>query len=552
MKKTRSKSTAPDEARKKRVGFPGAGEGDSERLQHLINDLRIHQVELEMQNEELNRTREELEEALERYTDLYDFAPVGYFTLSHEAIIRAVNLTGAELLQSVRSRLIGRSLDGFVTAETRHGFRAFLKRVFTGETEESCQVSIARKGQQLLHVHIYGKVLAGDCRAAMVDITEQKGLERQLVQAQKMESLGLFVGGVAHDFNNLLTAICGYGEAIREGLSEEDTETAENLAAILQAAERAVDLTRGLLTFGRREESHPQPARLDDIVTGTEKLIRKVIGEHIRVECTFSATNLTVMADSGQISQVLMNLAANARDAMPNGGTFSISVKERALDQDSATQHDLAPGRYARISVSDTGTGMTEAEVSRIFEPFFTTKEVGKGTGLGLAIVYGIIRQHNGAVTVDSRLGKGTRFDIYLPLTRADISVGSDVPAAASGTETVLVVEDEEMVRNFIQKVLTRAGYRVLAAENGGNALRLFRQNDGISLLISDVLMPEKSGIELQQEIVQLRPAVKTLFISGYTGDVINGKMLKGTEFLTKPFHKNELLGKVRKILDAA
>lgn len=529
----------------------GVDVSKTEGSMRLIQELRVHQAELEMQNEELNRTRDELEQALKNYTDLYDFAPVGYFSLSRDGTIRAVNLTGTQLLSVERSRLIGRSLLLLFFAESRRIFSDFLDKVFAGEGEQSCEVILTRKDLPPLHVQINGNLVGDECFAAVMNITERKELEKQLLHAQKMESLGLFVGGVAHDFNNLLTAISGYGEAIRES-DPEDPEIRDSLAAILEAADRAAELTRGLLAFGRREEINRQPVNLCDVVVSTEKLIRKLIGEHIRVETSLPDKKLTIMADSSQLSQVLMNLAANARDAMPTGGRLSITVEEFSVKPGLEARYELpAPGRYARLSLADTGTGISEVAKARMFEPFYTTKEVGKGTGLGLSIVYGIIRQHGGSVTVSSSQGAGTTFNIYLPLIEGKVHDKEEASAVTGGTETVLVVEDDQMVRTFLERVLVRAGYKIITAANGTEALEKFVHDKNIALVVSDLLMPEKTGIELQEDMNRIRPGTKTLFISGYTGDMVNlGRKREGTSFLKKPFNKNQLLGKMRELLD--
>lgn len=527
------------------------GFGEPERM---IHELQVHQVELEMQNEELARTRVELEKVVESYTDLYDSAPVGYFTFDRGGCIAAVNLTGADLLRVQRSALVNRPFTNFISTESRIVFKAFLERVFAGDREESCEVTLLREGLSPAIVQLVGNRARDDCRAAMINVTERRELEVQLAQAQKMESIGLFVGGVAHDFNNLLTAICGYGENIRENTPEDDKEAQDNISAVLHAAERAVDLTRSLLAFSRKDTIHPRTVHIDETIENTLKLIRKVIGEDITVDTSFSAKGTIVIADPGQISQVLMNLAANARDAMPGGGRISISTCELTVQAGSERKYDLAgPGRYVMISFSDTGTGISKATLTRIFEPFYTTKEVGKGTGLGLAVVYGIIKHHKGSIVVHSSPGKGTRFDIYLPVVEMPATTGAATrpTSGRGGDETVLIVEDEEMVRTFMQRILNRAGYKVVVAEDGEDAVTRFREHPDIAVVISDIVMPTKNGVELYAELASMRPSLKMIFTSGYAPETVEEKRgSEGLAFIKKPFHKNDFLAKIRQVLD--
>ncbi|HET6421798.1 MAG TPA: PAS domain S-box protein [Geobacteraceae bacterium] len=389
---------------------------------------------------------------------------------------------------------------------------------------------------------------------SFTDVTERKKLEQQLLQAQKMESIGLLAGGVAHDFNNLLTAITGYGEMIRDNIADIDI-IRESIGQVLKAAESAAELTRSLLAFSRKQVNNPKPVVIDSIISDTSKLIQRIIGEDIEFSTSSCPRKLTVMADAGQIGQVLMNLASNARDAMPEGGGLSISTKELLVKDGSEALYDLpAPGRYVLVSVADTGNGIDEDSMERLFEPFYSTKEFGKGTGLGLSIVYGIVKQHNGSVQVSSKPGAGATFSIYLPVR--DGGAATEEPTAcvpvAGGTETLLVAEDEEIVQVFLKKTLERAGYKTITAGDGEEALALFKEHGDISLVLSDVVMPKKNGKEIVEEMRSLRPGVKVIFISGYTSDIMGSKELPETDvdFLTKPFLKVDLLRKVRKLLD--
>jgi two-component system cell cycle sensor histidine kinase/response regulator CckA len=387
------------------------------------------------------------------------------------------------------------------------------------------------------------------------DITDQRKLEHQLLQSQKMESIGMLAGGVAHDFNNLLTVITGYGQMLLESVPEDDEEVHESINNILDAAERAVDLTRGLLAFSRKQVISPKSVQIDALISDTGKLIERIIGEDIEFRTDFSGKNLLVKADAGQIEQVLMNLATNARDAMPHGGLLSITTTEVEVREGSEARYDLTvPGKYVLITVADTGTGIDKKSLEAIFEPFYTTKEVGKGTGLGLSIVYGIIKQHNGSILAVSDTGKGTIFNIYLPLLdgREFKEEPKQFVAPIGGNETLLLAEDEESVKTFMKKILERAGYKVVVADNGEDAVARFRENEDISLVLSDVIMPRKNGKEMLDEIRRIKPGIKAVFISGYAAVITNKKSMleEGTEFISKPFKENDLLKKVREVLD--
>ena len=390
---------------------------------------------------------------------------------------------------------------------------------------------------------------------SLTDITERKKLEQQLLQAQKMESIGILAGGVAHEFNNQLTAISGYGQILQESISPDDELSQDSIGQVLKAAERAAELTRGLLAFSRKQVISPKPVHIDTLISNTSRLIQRMIGEDVEFSIDFSGKNLMIKADPGQIEQVLMNLATNARDAMPHGGRLTITTRQMSIKEGSEAQYDLAgPGKYALISVTDTGTGIDKKSLECIFEPFYTTKEVGMGTGLGLSIIHGIVKQHNGSILVSSELGKGTSFNIYLPLIEGHaVTEKSEMTAPlAAGTETLLVAEDEEIVRNLMKKILEKAGYKVIVADNGEEAVTRFEEHDDISLVLADMVMPRKNGKEMLDEIRKIKPDTKAVFISGYSADIIakKGKLEEGMEFITKPFKKDDLLQKIREVLD--
>ena len=386
---------------------------------------------------------------------------------------------------------------------------------------------------------------------------EKKKLEEQLFQAQKMESIGQFAGGIAHDFNNILTAIFGYGELLRTKV-EPGGKLAGYVEHLLSSAARAANLTRSLLAFSRKQSIELKPADLNSVVTGIQKMLSRLIGEDISFTVQTVPGPLMAMVDTGQIEQILMNLATNARDAMPDGGSLTIATAEVEVD-DLYIQgiSNGSPGPHALLSVSDNGAGMDHDTRMRIFEPFFTTKKVGKGTGLGLSIVYGIIQQHHGFITVYSEPGEGTCFRIHIPL----LAGGSPLPAeaaaasAVAGTETILLAEDDSAVRGILNLTLQEAGYTVIEATSGKEAVDRYDENHArINLILMDVIMPVMNGKEAYDLITSRHPAARVIFMSGYTADVIHHKGIEENElmnFIHKPVSRIELLRKVREALDS-
>jgi two-component system, cell cycle sensor histidine kinase and response regulator CckA len=388
-----------------------------------------------------------------------------------------------------------------------------------------------------------------------IDISARKKLEEQLRQSQKMECLGSLAGGIAHDFNNILTAIIGYGNLLQMKMLPDDP-LRHNVVQILASANRAATLTQGLLAYSRKQVLNPQPVDLNEIIRRVDRLLIRLIGEDVELKTLLSDKEISVLADPSQIEQVLMNLATNARDAMPQGGHLFIETELVEMDEETAKAHDFQkPGIYALIAVTDSGTGMDDKMRERIFEPFFTTKESGKGTGLGLALVYSITKQHEGSIHVYSEVGRGTAFKIYLPVVpmAAEETLHSNLPPITGGTETILVAEDDETVRALTSSILEQFGYVVIQAEDGEDAVNKFMMNrDNVKMLLLDVIMPKKNGKEVYDKIRIFKPEVKSLFLSGYTAEIIQQKGLldKGLNFILKPAPMNDLLRKVRSILD--
>jgi two-component system cell cycle sensor histidine kinase/response regulator CckA len=391
------------------------------------------------------------------------------------------------------------------------------------------------------------------------DITDRKKLEEQFRQAQKMEAVGRLSGGVAHDFNNLLGVIIGYGEILQEGLAPGD-RLRRSADEILAAGRRAAGLTRQLLAFSRQQVLEPTVLNLNNAVKNMESMLRRLIGEDVDLSSNLDPALGAVKADPGQIEQVIMNLAVNARDAMPQGGKLIIETSNTEMDESFVRRYPypVKPGMYVRLMVSDTGTGMDAATRARIFEPFFTTKAKGQGTGLGLSMVYGVVKQSGGYIDVYSELGLGTTFKIYLPRVDEPLAVHQPAAALAStlrGAETVLLVEDEVALRDLTSSLLEMCGYTVLQASNGGEALDVSQHHAGpIDLLLTDVVMPGISGRVLADQLIQLRPQIKVIFMSGYTGQTVgaHGIIDPGSLFLQKPFTRDLLAHKLREALDGS
>ncbi len=389
------------------------------------------------------------------------------------------------------------------------------------------------------------------------DITEQIQLSAQLAQAQKMEAIGTLAGGIAHDFNNLLQVTLGFSELLLAGKEEDDPDYAD-LLKILQAAKNGAELVQRLLTFSRKVEPKPIPLNLNRRIVVVEKLLKRTIPKMIDIRMNLSDDLAEISADPIQMEQVLMNLAVNARDAMPNGGKLILETKNVTLDEEYCTVHvGPSPGNYVSLTVSDTGHGMDKETAEHIFEPFYTTKELGRGTGLGLAMVYGIVSQHGGFIRCYSEVGRGTTFNVYLPAIQSLVEPGVETSEVmpAFGTETILLVDDEAFVRDLGERILSKAGYTILTAANGIDALDIYRKKGKqIDLVILDLIMPKMGGEGCLKELLKIDPGVKILVASGYAPDAAAGKPLAlgARGFVSKPFGVRELLRQVRKALDEA
>jgi len=436
----------------------------------------------------------------------------------------------------------------------------------TGRTERLAGdvVLVSRDGRERAVSETAAPIRARDgaLRGAVVvirDMSEQQRLELELRQAQKMESLGRLAGGVAHDFNNLLGAILGYCDIMLLDLTEAHP-LRRDIEEVARSAKRAAALTRQLLAFSRRQIAEPKIVDVNGLVGAMERMLVRVIGEDVQLAVRLAERLPRVQVDPGQLEQVVMNLAVNARDAMPEGGTLLIETVDVWLGaEDWVRRHSvIRPGRHALLAVSDTGVGMDDATQAHIFEPFFTTKAEGKGTGLGLSTVYAIVQQAGGGIRVFSEPGKGTTFQIYLPSAPADAVLAADAEEAevsSGGDETILLVEDETSLRTLLSRILTKKGYRVLAARSGDEAIRQAEDAAAdIDLVVTDVVMPHMSGPEAVERLMRLHPRVKVLFMSGYSNEAIvhHGVLRTGLAFIEKPFSAEELASRVRKVLDGA
>ena len=510
-----------------------------------------------------------LKESEERYRGLVDSSPEMIFIVSDGKIVY-MNNTGLKLLgASYAGEVVGKPVMAFIHPESRDMIRQRIPQLM-GERKRTALVEqkYLKLDGKVLEVEAMGlPVLYRNKPAAQVyarDVTQRKEMEEelfrsheQLRQAQKMEAVGRLAGGVAHDFNNFLTAINGYAELLTVRL-EDGVPVPHEIAEIRRVGERAATLTRQLLAFSRKQVLMPKVFELNGVVKGVSEMLRGFIGENIEFRTNFTNHLWPIKADKGQIEQVIMNLAINGRDAMPEGGTLTIETGNVVLSEPLpiGTGH-ITPGSYVVMSISDTGIGMDDATMSHLFEPFFTTKAKGKGTGLGLATVYGIVKQSGGYILVQSEKGKGTTFKIYLSRAEAEAKVeapAEDRETLSRGSGVVMVVEDQEEIRNLVQAVLAMQGYTVLKASNGDEAMRLSSAaKEKIDLLLTDVIMPGMSGRELAERMKQASPGIRVLFMSGYaSGDAsMDAILTAGGNLLSKPFTLNALTQKVKSMLDS-
>ncbi|CAB1078803.1 hypothetical protein D1AOALGA4SA_6530 [Olavius algarvensis Delta 1 endosymbiont] len=521
-----------------------------------------------MQNEELRRAQLELSEARDRYVDLYDFAPIGYFTINKTGLIKQVNLTGAKMLGLERGRLISQPFSAFVTGDSQDNYYLYRRKLYETGTRQTCELSLMKRDGSSFHAQLESIAVNETgtdrerIRATVTDISQRRqvehekaGLQAQLQHAQKMEAVGTLAGGIAHDFNNLLQAVQGFAEMLLFDKHKSDPGYSE-LQQISQAAQRGADLTRQLLTFSRKIESEMRPVDLNVLVEKTKILLERTLPRMIAIKLRLAPPGKIVNGDPAQLEQILMNLAVNAKDAMPEGGELILQTASTCLDEAYCQlQPETKPGDYVLLTVSDNGCGMDEETLTNIFDPFYTTKGRAEGTGLGLAMVYGIVKSHGGHIECISGLGVGTSFKIYLPAINRTPSTGTAARAdlLVGGSETILLVDDEQVIRKVGEATLARFGYTVLTAADGRLAVELYRrEQERIDLVILDLVMPNMSGKQCLEALLRINPALKVVIASGYSESEHRAGLIQSGArgFVGKPYEAKKLLDAIRQVLD--
>lgn len=548
------------EARQKKIRQQNTG-----ALQEADRQLRASQSATLNILEDLkaeNQARQAREAELQRITLAVEQAGEMVFITDLDGTIQYVNPAVTAVSGYSREEVIGQNTRLFKSGQQVQSFyRELWGTIASGKIWNGQLVNKRKDGTLYTEAATISPVKDASGQilsyvAVKRDITEHLNIEKQLRQAQKMESIGVLAGGVAHDFNNILSVIIGYGEMSLMKMAA-DNPFRNNVEQMLAAADRATHLTKDLLIFSRQKECERKPVDLNNCIGKMEDFLKRILRENICYRTHLLQTGLPILADSHQIDQIIMNLAINAQDAMPDNGVFTITTDKIELDEHFVAIYGYGkPGWYARLDFSDNGTGMNEATRHKIFEPFFTTKEVGKGTGLGLAVVYGIVKQHDGFINVYSEPGKGTTFHLYLPLLPECVENSSgktpkELPAG--GSETILLAEDNDMVLNMTTIVLQSAGYCVISAVDGLDAVEKFRvHGDTIDLLLFDLIMPKMNGMEAYDHIAKIRPELKVIFASGYAPDTVVSSIpqIERTSILSKPAPPDELLRLVRQVLD--
>ena len=545
-------------------GHEGTAEPCLRDALELLSELKVYQEELRIQNEELRRTQKDLADAQALYFDLFNLSPVAIVRLDRSGHVVDANRAATALLSSGRA-LTGLGMVSMVEDGDLGQFNRHYESAVGAESCVSCEVQLTNQRPVELHT----VALQPDDRVrgyltALVDTSERRAaelarlhLEQQLLEGQKMQAIGLLAGGIAHDFNNILQAVFGHVDLTLRRMGDEDP-LRDSLTAIRNSADRAARLTRQLLAFGGKQLLRRGSFDLNSIVQEMLDMLGRLIGEHITIDWKPGNGLQPVHVDRSQIEQVVMNLVLNARDAMPKGGTITLATCSSNVTPAVGVARGLDwSGTGAQLSVADSGEGMDEETLARVFEPFFSRKPKEKGTGLGLATVYGIVRQHRGAIWAESSPARGSTFTILLPpaaVGPAETSQQAPLKEPAGGSETILVAEDEDEVRELVESLLTDVGYRVLTARDGMEALAQFEAHfDDLDLVILDAVMPKLSGPDVCHEILRRRPGLKVLFSTGYGADVIDAQELEsGTvTVIQKPYRRAVFLSTVRRVLDA-
>jgi len=534
-------------------------------IKNLVHELRVHQVELRMQNEELKRVQGELETARDRYSHLYDFAPTGYFTINEKGTVTETNLTATTLLGVERSVLIGTPFSSFILVEDQDVFYLHRNQLMDSKKPQSCQLRMVKNDKRVFYANLECIAIEGgdghpkQIRAAVIDITEQKDLENQLRQAQKMEAIGTLAGGIAHDFNNILAAVIGYTELAMDDV-EKGTPLADNLEEVLIGGQRAKLLVQQILSFSRKRPGKMAPLYMGNCVQEALALLRSTIPADIEIGIEIHPQeDPCVMGDEVQIHQIILNLCTNAAHAMEaKGGKLTVGVDAVTLGNGKTVNlPNLPPGKYVKLSVTDTGSGISPENIERIFEPYFSTKEPGRGTGMGLAVVTGIVKAHKGDILVMSKPQRGTTFTVFFPL----LEKAACTPEAMSrevlprGTEHIFFIDDELPIVRLNKMTLEKLGYRVTTSISSPEALESFRMAPAtFDLVVTDMTMPIMTGDRLTAELIKIRPDIPIIICTGYSKKMSKelAKKMGVKAFAYKPLDKAELAKTVRYVLDAA
>ncbi|MBT7699546.1 MAG: response regulator [Verrucomicrobia bacterium] len=532
-----------------------------EEIQQTVHELQVHQIELEMQNDNLRAMHAQLDESRARYYDLYDLAPVGYISVSKKGLILESNLTAATLLSVPRSGLKKLPISQFISKDDQDIYYRYRKQLLETSATQQCELRMLRSDGELFWAQLDATTAQDDdgapfCRLVLIDITERKLMKERLHQAEKMDSIGQLAGGVAHDFNNQLGGIMNYADLLLGNTKDEKLH--QYIGAIIRSCTRGKDLTGQLLAFSRKGKYAVVPVNIHETIGEVISILKHSIDKRIAIRQLLEANPPTTTGDPTQLQNALLNLALNARDAMPNGGALVFTTGTVTLDEEHCNKSTLniAPGDYLKVTVADSGTGMDEATRARVFEPFFTTKDQGKGTGMGLASVYGTAINHHGAIEVDSEVGQGTTFTVYLPLSEQEAQESQAkvraVAAKRSGAR-VLLVDDEKTVRTGTGELLRNRGYKVVTAENGVEAVEYYGKSwQHIDLVILDMNMPVMNGRDTLIAMREMNPEVKAILATGYSLDANAQEILDegALSYIQKPYRVDDLVQQIEQALN--
>jgi PAS domain S-box-containing protein len=537
----------------------------AEDMLNIIHELQVHQIELEMQNDELRRTQVELEESRSKYVDLYDFAPVGYVTVNKNLLVIEANLFCAELLGIERSKLMKKGLSGYIAEDYRHRYYSLVRQSFETKERQTCQLKLVKKNGAEFYAQL-GSMVVQDAegnfnqlKIAITDITlikraeeENANLQTRLQQAKKMETIGTLAGGIAHEFNNALVGITGNIDLLQIELSGNEV-IGKHIEPMKVSAKRMANLTSQLLAYARGGKYQSKNISLNDFLKSTLPIIKHTVDSDISLETVFSRDILRLNGDLTQMQMVLFAILTNASEAIEGEGRILITTGKEEIDEEFVKHHPgLKPGPYVYITVEDDGTGMDKETRSRVFEPFFTTKFQGRG--LGMASAYGIVKNHDGWISVYSEIGKGTVVRIYLPAVDVQIKEPAKPKIEpAKGSGTVLIIEDEEIVMDVSQAMLERLGYHTLAAKDGREAIEIVKTFDGdIDLAILDIVLPDMEGKDVYRLITETRPNLKVIVCSGYSIDGPAQEILDdgAEDFIQKPFTLTGISEKLKGVLE--